>query len=171
MAEEPEDEESLPHYEQGRELDKADRRYTRHERENRFLVKRSEDYQVADTVFDKPTLMTITGMVNDGIIKSLKSHFASGKEAQVYLGVAPDGSFVVVKIFLTVSAEFKKRLQYIAGDPRFTEIKKGSRSLIGAWARKEFKNLHAAHSNGVSAPTPIAVKKNVIVMEFIEGGR
>jgi RIO kinase 1 len=66
-----------------------------------------------------------------------------------------------------VSAEFKKRIQYIAGDPRFSGIKRGSRSLIAAWARKEFKNMKVARAAGVNVPEPIAVKKNVIVMEFI----
>jgi RIO kinase 1 len=35
------------------------------------------------------------------------------------------------------------------------------------WARKEFKNMHTAHAVGVRVPLPIAVKKNVLVMEFV----
>jgi RIO kinase 1 len=146
---------------------RADKRYQRHERENRFLEKRSEDYQVVEEVFDMPTLMVITKMVNDGIIKSLQQHLAAGKESKVYIAEAPDGSFLAVKIYLTVSAEFKKRLQYITGDPRFSEIKGGTRNLITAWARKEFKNLQQAHKAGVRVPAPVAVQKNVLVMEFI----
>lgn len=151
-----------------RQMDKADRRYKRHERENRFLKKSSEDYQVIEEVFDKPTMMVIQKMVNHGTIKSLQSHFAAGKESKVFIAEGPDGSPpLAVKIYLTVSAEFKKRMQYIAGDPRFTEIKKDTRSFIAAWARKEFKNLKAAHSAGVRVPAPVAVEKNVLVMEFI----
>lgn len=151
-----------------RQMDKADRRYKRHERENRFLKKSSEDYQVIEEVFDKPTMMVIQKMINHGIIKSLQSHFAAGKESKVFIAEGPDDSPpLAVKIYLTVSAEFKKRMQYIAGDPRFTEIKKDTRSFIAAWARKEFKNLIAAHSAGVRVPAPVAVEKNVLVMEFI----
>ena len=151
-----------------RQMDKADRRYKRHERENRFLKKSSEDYQVIEEVFDKPTMMVIQKMVNHGTIKSLQSHFAAGKESKVFIAEGPDGSPpLAVKIYLTVSAEFKKRMQYIAGDPRFTEIKKDTRSFIAAWARKEFKNLKAAHIAGVRVPAPVAVEKNVLVMEFI----
>lgn len=145
----------------------ADKRYSKKERENRLLVKRSEDYQVVDEVFDMPTLMVITKMINDGIIKSIKSHFASGKEAKVYVAETPDGSLVAVKIYLTVSSEFKKRMQYIAGDPRFSKIKKGTRNLVAVWAKKEFKNLQTAHEAGVRVPAPIAVEKNVLVMQFI----
>lgn len=151
-----------------RQMDKADRRYRRHERENRFLKKSSEDYQVIEEVFDKPTMMVIQRMVNHGTIKSLQSHFAAGKESKVFIAEGPDGSPpLAVKIYLTVSAEFKKRMQYIAGDPRFTEIKKDTRSFIAAWARKEFKNLKAAHEAGIRVPAPVAVEKNVLVMEFI----
>ena len=113
-------------------------------------------------------MMVIQKMVNHGTIKSLQSHFAAGKESKVFIAEGPDGSPpLAVKIYLTVSAEFKKRMQYIAGDPRFTEIKKDTRSFIAAWARKEFKNLKAAHSAGVRVPAPVAVEKNVLVMEFI----
>jgi RIO kinase 1 len=147
--------------------ERADRRYARRERESRLLEKRSEDYQVVEEVFDMPTLMVITKMVNDGILKSVKSHFAAGKESKVYIAEAPDGSPLVVKIFLTVSSEFKKRMQYVAGDPRFTEIKKDTRNFITVWARKEFKNLQQAHRAGVRVPAPVAVEKNVLVMEFV----
>jgi RIO kinase 1 len=150
-----------------RQVARADRRFARHERENRFLNKRSEDYQVVEEVFDMPTMMVIMKMVNDGILKSVQSHFAAGKESKLYIAEAPDGAPLAVKIYLTVSSEFKKRMQYIAGDPRFSEIKKDTRSFISAWARKEFKNLQAAHRAGVRVPAPIAVEKNVLVMEFV----
>ncbi|MEO9294820.1 MAG: serine protein kinase RIO [Nitrososphaera sp.] len=114
-----------------------------------------------------PTLMVITKMVNDGILKSVQSHFAAGKESKLYIAEAPDGTPLAVKIYLTVSSEFKKRMQYIAGDPRFSEIKRDTRSFISAWARKEFKNLQAAHQAGVRVPAPVAVEKNVLVMEFV----
>ncbi|HXG07113.1 MAG TPA: serine protein kinase RIO, partial [Nitrososphaera sp.] len=91
----------------------------------------------------------------------------AGKESKVYVATAPDSSLRVLKIYLTVSAEFKKRMQYIAGDPRFSDIKRGSRSLMTAWARKEFKNLQAARAAGARVPAPLAVRKNVLVMEFI----
>lgn len=149
------------------EMDKADRRFVRQEQANRFLVKNSEDYQVFNNVFDLPTLMTITKMIDNGIIRSVESHFGSGKESKVYLATTPDGSFLALKIYLTVSAEFKKRLQYIAGDRRFSEMKKGSRNLISIWAKKEFKNLRTAHQSGVKVPAPIVVKRNVLLMEFV----
>lgn len=146
---------------------RADRRLSHSERDSRFLVKRSEDYQVFDNVFDVPTLMTINQMVDDDIIEHVRGSLAAGKESKVYLAVAPDESLRILKIYLTVSAEFKKRMQYIAGDPRFSDIKKGSRNLMTLWAKKEFKNMRAAHAAGVRVPAPITVRKNVLVMEFV----
>jgi RIO kinase 1 len=73
-----------------------------------------------------------------------------------------------VKIYLTVSAEFERGMvTYIEGDPRFKSIKHDSRSLVYAWAQKEFKNLMKAREAGVRVPKPIAVEKNVLLMEFI----
>lgn len=146
---------------------RADRRYEKRERESRLLEKRSEDYQVVEGVFDTPTLMVIAKMVDRGILKSVRSHFAAGKESKLYIAETPEGKHVAVKIYLTVSTEFKKRMQYITGDPRFSEIKKDTRSFIAAWAKKEFKNLKAAHAAGIRVPAPIAVEKNVLVMEFV----
>jgi RIO kinase 1 len=161
-----EEEPELPD-EGGKAIARADRRLFKNERESRFLVKRSEDYQVFDNVFDVPTLMTINDLRSEGVIGKVIGSLAAGKEAKVYLAQAPDGSLITLKIYLTVSAEFKKRMLYIAGDPRFSDIKKGSRNMMTIWARKEFKNMQTAHSAGVRVPAAIAVKKNVLVMEYV----
>jgi RIO kinase 1 len=165
-----EPEEQLPREEKHKAAARADRWLSRYERKSRFLNKMSEDYDVFDNVFDMPTLMTITELRKDGVIQYIQSPLAAGKESKVYLAVTPDDSLLAVKIYLTVSAEFKKRMQYVAGDPRFSNIKQGSR-LIMTWARKEFKNLQTAYAVGVRVPLPIAVKKNVLVMEFVGDSR
>ncbi|MDQ3872479.1 MAG: serine protein kinase RIO [Thermoproteota archaeon] len=165
MSDEPN--EQLPKDKRHKAVARADRRLLKYERESRFLNKMSEDYQVFDDVFDISTLLAINELRGNGIIQYIMSSLAAGKESKVYLAVAPDGSFRALKIYLTVSAEFKKRMQYLVGDPRFSNIKPGSRNLIKAWARKEFKNLQTAHASGVLVPLPIAVRKNLLVMEFI----
>jgi RIO kinase 1 len=165
LSDEPD--EQLPRDKKYKAVARANRRLLKYERESRFLNKMSEDYQVFDDVFDMPTLLAINELRSNGIIQHIVGSLAAGKESKVYLAVALDGSFRALKIYLTVSAEFKRRMQYIAGDPRFSDIKPGSRSLIRAWARKEFKNLQTAHAAGVRVPLPIKVRKNLLVMEFI----
>jgi RIO kinase 1 len=153
-------------------VDRALRRLARYDRESRFLVKRSEDYDVLEEVFDRPTLLTLHGMMNSHILNYLNGVVSAGKEARVYWGVRDDGSDVAVKIYLTVSAEFRRRLPYIVGDPRFKHVKRDIRSLVNLWARKEYRNLSTAGEAGVPCPKPLAVEKNVLIMEFIgENGR
>ncbi|MCK4434157.1 serine protein kinase RIO, partial [Candidatus Bathyarchaeota archaeon] len=73
-----------------------------------------------------------------------------------------------IKIYLTVSAEFRKgMLKYIEGDRRFKGVRRDTRSLVFVWAQKEFRNLQQAAAAKVRVPKPIAVKKNVLIMEFI----
>jgi RIO kinase 1 len=149
-------------------MDRVDRRLYRHEHENRFLLKRSEDYRVVDDVFNIPTLKVINELISRNVLGYIKGPLASGKESKVYLALDKNRrKFLSVKIYLTVSAEFKKRLQYIAGDPRFSSRRRGSRNLITIWAKKEFKNLQAAYESGVNVPAPLKVRQNVLVMEFI----
>ncbi|MEM3357120.1 MAG: RIO1 family regulatory kinase/ATPase, partial [Candidatus Bathyarchaeia archaeon] len=50
---------------------------------------------------------------------------------------------------------------------RFKGVKRDTRSLIFAWAQKEYRNLEQATVAKVRVPKPIAVKNNVLIMEFI----
>jgi RIO kinase 1 len=151
-------------------IDKVDRRLYRHEHENRFLWKRSEDYSVVDDVFDMPTLMVIKKLINANHTKKgiiIKNPIGTGKESKVYLAEDYKHNFLAIKIYLQVNTEFKKRMQYIDGDPRFSHIKKGSRNLITIWAKKEFKNLKTAYNNRINVPAPHEVRRNILVMDFI----
>jgi len=130
--------------------------------------KRSEDYQVIEEVFDRSTLMTIYGFMNKGVIDEIHGVVSAGKEARVYWGKDTQGKELAIKIYLTISADFKKgMIPYIEGDPRFSHVRRDTRSLIYTWAQKEFKNLRRAQEAKVNAPEPLAIQKNVLIMEFI----
>ena len=130
--------------------------------------KRSEEYEVLEEVFDRSTLMVIYEFMNKGVINEIHGVVRAGKESRVYWGKTKEGKELAIKIYLIVSAEFRKGLtKYIEGDPRFKGVKHDTRSLIFAWAQKEFKNLELASRAKVRVPKPIAVKNNVLVMEFI----
>lgn len=138
------------------------------EKRDRILLKdRSSDRAVFEEVFDKSTLMTVYSLLNRGIIERIFGIVKSGKESRVYRGIDPEGKEIALKIYLTVAVEFKRMLPYIAGDPRFKNIRRSKRSLIYAWARKEYKNLQRASIAGIRVPKPIHVEKNVLIMEFI----
>ena len=130
--------------------------------------KRSEEYDALEEVFDRPTLMTIYEFMNRGEIQEIHGAVKAGKESKLYWGTRPDGEAIAIKIFLTLSAEFRKgMLTYITGDPRFKHVRKDPRSLIYTWARKEYRNLSEAYAAKVRVPRPFAVEKNVLIMEFI----
>ncbi len=144
------------------------RRERRYETEQLLKEKRSEEYEVLEEVFDKSTLMTIYEFLNKGVIDEIHGVVKAGKEARIYWGKDQNGKELGIKIYLTIAAEFKKgKLQYIEGDPRFKHIKHDTRSLVFAWALKEFKNLQLALKAKVRVPKPIAIRKNVLVMQFI----
>jgi len=139
------------------------------ERRDRILRKdRSEERAVFEEVFDRSTLMSIYELMNRGEIEDIYGVVKAGKESRIYWGRAPKGEELAIKIYLTVSAEFRRgMLPYILGDPRFKGVKKDSRSLVYAWAQKEYRNLHEAYEASVRVPKPFTVKNNVLIMEFI----
>jgi RIO kinase 1 len=128
----------------------------------------SSERATSEEVFDKATLMVIYEFLNSGVLYEVHGVVNAGKEARVYWGKTKDGKDLAVKIYLTASAEFRKgMLKYIEGDYRFKGVKRDTRSLIFTWAQKEFRNLEQASRVKVRVPKPIAVKNNVLVMEFI----
>ena len=146
---------------------KMEEKMLRSERDNRYLRKDSDQRKVMEEVFDRATLLALEEMVARKDLRDLNGVVASGKEARVYYGVDQREVPVAVKIYLTSSSDFRKRMGYIAGDRRFGKLPSGSREIIYLWTRKEFKNLQLADSAGVRVPRPIAFHKNIIVMEYI----
>jgi RIO kinase 1 len=129
---------------------------------------KSKERATVEEVFDQTTRMVVFDMLNSNIIYELNGAVSSGKEAKVYWGKNKEGTDLAVKIYLTSSAEFKSGMhKYIQGDPRFKDVKHDTRSLMAVWAQKEFRNLQEAYAAKVRVPKPIAVKSNVVIMEFI----
>ncbi|MCW4044944.1 MAG: serine protein kinase RIO [Candidatus Bathyarchaeota archaeon] len=139
------------------------------ERRDKMLIHDfSSERATLEEVFDQSTLMVIYNFLNKGILDEIYGVVNAGKEARVYWSKNKEGKELAVKIYLTSSAEFLKGMRkYIEGDKRFKSVKRDTRSLIFAWAQKEYRNLQQATKARVPVPKPIAVEKNVLVMEFI----
>ncbi|MFA5573193.1 MAG: serine protein kinase RIO [Crenarchaeota archaeon] len=139
------------------------------ERRDKMLIRdRTSERATVEEVFDQTTRMVVFDMLNRGILYEVNGAISSGKEAKVYWAINKEGIDLAVKIYLTSSAEFKKGMvKYIEGDPRFKGVKRDTRSLMAVWAQKEFRNLREATDARVPVPKPVAVKSNVVVMEFI----
>jgi RIO kinase 1 len=128
----------------------------------------SSERATLEEVFDQATRMVVYRFMTGGVLNEVNGVISAGKEARVYWGKNKEGKDLAVKIYLTSSAEFKKGMfKYIEGDYRFKGVKHDTRSLIFAWAQKEFRNLEQAFRAKVNVPKPIAVRNNVLIMEFI----
>lgn len=123
--------------------------------------------KVVDDVLDKTSIMTLSKLINSGIISYVNGIVGSGKESKMYWAVAPDGKDVAIKIYLVTASTFRKRQPYLGDDPRFSHIKKGTRNLVELWAQKEFSNLKQCYKFDIPSIKPISILKNVLVLEFV----
>lgn len=136
--------------------------------DRRVRQKDASDRISHDGTITLRTRKVLFSMLNKGILRSFQGIISTGKEANVYVGVGKDGGEVAIKIYRSNIQTSKWMIGYIKGDPRFTRYHKGNtRELMTTWALKEYKNLDRAGKAGVACPHPMAVKENVLVMEFI----
>lgn len=137
-----------------------------------------EDYETCESVMDSQTRLLLYKMLNSNIIKEIGGIISSGKEANVYSAVAGEekataaNQMYAIKIYKTTLNEFKNRDDYIKDDYRFRYRfnKQSSRKFIKVWAEKEMENLNRMKKHGISCPSPIHLRKNVLVMDFIGNG-
>ncbi|MHA1204864.1 MAG: serine protein kinase RIO [Candidatus Heimdallarchaeaceae archaeon] len=134
---------------------------------SRIRTKDEKAIQVIESVFDEQTALLIVSLMNKGIIKEISHVVSTGKEANVYHAYGENGKELAIKIYRTTTNIFKQNWRYLEGDPRFKRYKKGTYSFIYLWAKKEFKNLQRMSSIKIPVPSPIIVRKNVLVMDFI----
>jgi RIO kinase 1 len=120
-----------------------------------------------DEVFDQATLLVISKLISNKFISTVDYPVSSGKEANIFKATKPDGTPIALKIYRLATSTFKNIIRYIDGDRRFTHIRHDHRSIIFAWAKKEYKNLHLMVDTGLRVPKPITYRKNILIMEFI----
>jgi RIO kinase 1 len=154
------------------EADRIARNRDRELDEFRERIKDADQFKVEDSVFDDATYGALYKLVQDGYIDAFGGPISTGKEANVYTALAGDTE-VAVKIYRINASDFREMGEYLRGDPRFERLGNDKKSIVKAWVRKEFANLERALEAGVRVPEPIAVERNVLVMEYLgtETGR
>jgi RIO kinase 1 len=130
-------------------------------------IKDANDRKTYDEVFDQATLLIIYKLISDNILSTVDYPISSGKEANIFKGTTPKGDPVALKIYRLATATFKNIIRYIDGDTRFKNVKRNHRSIIFAWANKEFRNLQRMNEFSIRVPTPMINRKNILIMEFI----
>ena len=126
--------------------------------------------KTVNEALDKQAVMTIYDMIKSGILSYVNGIVSAGKESVVFWAVGGNDLDIALKVHLVSTANFKKRMPYIDGDPRFGRIKKGTRNMVNLWARKEFTNMTLCYEKGIPVPEPIQVSKNVIASRFVGSG-
>jgi len=170
---EPEEGEGESFGDEWEEIDVSDDEADRiaRKRDRKFLqfrkrIKDADQFKVEDSVFDEATLGALYKLVQDGYIDAFGGPLSTGKEANVYLAEGPGGE-VAVKVYRINASDFRTMRDYLDGDPRFEGIGSDKKKVVVAWTKKEFANLNRARAAGVRVPGPIAVQRNVLVMEFL----
>lgn len=124
-------------------------------------------FKTVNQVLDKSTMFTMYNMINAKVISYVNGIVKAGKESVLFWAVGPKGEDIALKVYLVSTSNFKKRMPYIVGDPRFTRIKHGTKNMVYLWAKKEFKNLQTCYKRNLPTVRPIYVSKNVLAMEFV----
>ena len=154
------------------EADRIARKRDREFEQFEERIKDADQFKVEQSVFDDATLAALYKLVQDGHVEAFGGPLSTGKEANVYTALGPEGE-VAVKIYRINASNFRQMREYLEGDPRFEGLGGNKKDVVLAWVKKEYANLRRAAAAGVRVPEPIAVERNVLVMEYIgdEDGR
>ena len=126
-------------------------------------------------VIDEKTMLMLHKLINRGLLEDVDGTIATGKESHVFhgFGCNPDRKIatceVAIKVYKTITNEFKNRDSYTSEDPKFKDrfTKQNARKVIDTWAEKEMQNLIRMRRQGILCPEVVILKKHVLVMEFI----
>ena len=133
-------------------------------------IKEADEFKVMENVFDDVTLLSLYKLVNRKHISLIGGSISTGKEANVFYGEDWEKNPVAIKIYRIQSASFKTMSEYLAGDPRFSSVRKSRKEIIFAWTKKEYSNLMRAYDAGIRCPKPLYFDRNILIMELVGEG-
>jgi len=131
------------------------------------IGKEAEELKIYQGVFDNYTFKTLIELADKKYFRTLDYPISTGKEADVYRATMTDGKHRAIKIYRIETSNFRNMYRYLAGDVRFSNVKKNRRSIIKTWCQKEYRNLSDMKKAGIGVPFPYKFLNNVLVMEFI----
>ncbi|KAF8903135.1 RIO1 family-domain-containing protein [Gymnopilus junonius] len=131
-------------------------------------MKDKSDRATNEQVLDPRTRLILFKMIGRGLIEEVNGCVSTGKEANVYHAVTPQGAHLALKIYKTSILVFKDRDKYVSGEFRFRRgYSRNPRKMVRLWAEKEMRNLKRLVAAGIRAPDPLEVRENVLVMNFV----
>ncbi len=125
--------------------------------------------KLLDEFFDRPTLLAVSRLVNQGKIDAVDFPVSTGKEGGVFR--ATQGSeFRAVKIYRIGNTTFRHLPPYALEELREQTSVRNYGGLILGWTRREHTILGRLTDVGVRVPRPYGHLRNVLVMEYIGDG-
>lgn len=128
-----------------------------------------DDRATTEQVLDPRTRLILFKLLASGQISEINGCVSTGKEANVYHALCPDGSSMALKIYKTSILVFKDRDRYVSGEFRFRSgySRSNPRKMVKLWAEKEMRNLKRLHGAGLPVPNPTILRMHVLGMEFM----
>lgn len=112
-------------------------------------------------------MLALKALVNRNVLEAIGDKVGVGKESEIYLGLAPGGMKVAIKLLRIGRTSFHrtKLLRSWSTD-----------RIISSWyeesklaAEREFKALKALAQVNALVPVPLGYSRHVVVTEYIEG--
>lgn len=141
------------------------RNFSKTEERRHHKVKDKEEKATMETSMDAKTRLHLFKWINQGVFDRVEGIIATGKESAVLDAISDEtGERFAVKVYKTSLTEFKNRSEYVKEDFRF----KNPRGVLKIWAEREFMNLSRMVKCGIPCPTPIKLKRHLLLMSLIE---
>ncbi|MEM3926603.1 MAG: RIO1 family regulatory kinase/ATPase [Desulfurococcaceae archaeon] len=120
-------------------------------------------YRLTYTGYD---MLAFKALVDANVFEAIGDKINVGKESEIYIGLAPGGVYLAVKIFRIGRTSFRKtaraRKWSIEGRHSWYEQSKIA-------AEREYKALRELAYLNAYVPVPIGYNRHVVVTEFIDG--
>ncbi|KAJ1346744.1 hypothetical protein KIN20_001641 [Parelaphostrongylus tenuis] len=141
------------------------RNFSKTEAKRRHKVKDKEEKATIEISMDAVARLHLFKWINQGVFDRVEGIIATGKESAVLNGISDEsGQKFAIKVYKMSLTEFKNRSEYVKDDFRF----KNPRQVMKIWAEREFMNLSRMTKCGVPCPTPIKLKRHLLLMSLIE---
>ena len=135
-------------------------------KERNEKLKSREDWKVYGNVFSSHSRKLLFKLSTQGYFDKLESTLFVGKEANIFTALTKDDERIIVKIYRLENCNFNKMREYLVSDPRYINTTTNARQIIFTWTQREYRNLMLAREV-IRVPKPIAIKDNVLLMEYI----
>ncbi|ACL10351.1 RIO-like serine/threonine kinase [Desulfurococcus amylolyticus 1221n] len=112
-------------------------------------------------------MLAFRALVNKNILEALGNKIGVGKESEIYIGLAPGGLKVVVKVLRIGRTSFQRTRLLRSWSSNKVSTTWYEESKLAA--EREFKALKTLSSINALVPVPLGYNRHVIVTEYIEG--